>query len=241
MHLRDAARLRLIVHSGNVRQTLFFFCSALGVCVWGILRGNVDMLRRGGGCFDLAGSELRKAQRCVSNWLGVRNSKQQHSSIKERLAPGSTELQPPWSPLSNTDRKHSAGLPGQESRRMSTFSEEDEKEEQIKSFVWRKDASSLSFLQCGSPLSFSSQYFLWSFHLSSPSRLLSPISPSAISPVSSSQCPFPFHTSLPTFNSFFFIRLSSTYSCHWKGGSHRRVGAEESNEPFEGCLAASPE
>lgn len=101
------------MHWGNVKITLFFFCSVLGLCVWWILWGNIDRPRRGRGCFDLAGRKLREAQRCVSNWLRVCNSKQQHSSIKEWLAPGSTELQPPWSSLLNTGRKHSAALPRQ--------------------------------------------------------------------------------------------------------------------------------
>lgn len=82
------------MHAGNVGPTLFFFWLVLGVC----LRNTTGICRyaqTGGGRFDLAGSELRKAQRCVSNWLGVLNGKQQHSSIKERLAPGWNELQPP--------------------------------------------------------------------------------------------------------------------------------------------------
>lgn len=89
MHLCDPLR--------ECRANFIFPLPSAGcVCVSGILQGNVDMLQSGGGgSFDLAGSELRKAQRCVFNWLGVCNSKQKHSSIKERLAPRSTELQPP--------------------------------------------------------------------------------------------------------------------------------------------------
>lgn len=37
---------------------------------------------------------------------------------------------------------------------MSTFGKEDEKEQQIKSFVWPEDASGLAFLRCGSALLF---------------------------------------------------------------------------------------
>lgn len=69
-------------------------------------------------------------------------------------APGSTELQPPRSPLSNTNRKQSAGLPGRKRPRMSTLSKRDEME--TKTFVWWMGVFGFLFLPmqscCGSPL-----------------------------------------------------------------------------------------
>lgn len=150
-------------------------------------------------------------------------------------APGSTELQPPRSPLSNTNRKQSAGLPGHKRSRMSTLSKKDEME--TKTFVWWIDVFGFLFLPtqscCGSvPF----HYFLRSFHLSFPLHLPSPISQSAISPVPSSSrmsSPAPISSITSFFSDLFDQSLPM-------GGS---IGCEDetkkSNRPFEARLTAS--
>lgn len=127
LHLRKAPWFRLIVHWGNIRPTLFFLYS-------GILRGNIDMLRRGKLLWSSRNWAEESPEMCFQLAGSTQTANSNITPSKKASLPGSTELQPPWPPLSNTDRKHSAGLPGQESWRMSTFSEEDEIERQIKSF-----------------------------------------------------------------------------------------------------------